>query len=432
MRIVFSGTTEIHDAFGRLHYGANALQYVGVPRGLPPMRIRGVVPQGDGSYYIYGCTGGPDRPWRLLRARTFDGLQYEATEVVHESEPGRWLGEHDVVHNPETGQLLCLHWSRGDIGHALWGFASEDGRTWRPLADRPLYHDHDAFGTMWHPSLKRYVIYQATYQPWQKPYPDNLGDGIRRVLHIRTSEDGAHWEPSADVGMHGPYAASGQMITPDDADPPEAEFYRFKAFAYGEGFAGMMLVYAPSPQVANVRFPFSMHGMHLTGEWWISHDGMAWQRPYRDVHAPGAAGFTIDHAPITAHGWHLWVVQDASGLRAYGVPENRLFFVGSLANAGFSTPALTLSGERITLNAALGFHGQPRAGIFGGAYVMAELRKEDGEALAGYEKEHCVFFHLDDPVTALHWGERTGQELAGQRVRLRLYLRDARIYAVEA
>jgi len=431
MNILFASTTEIHDAVGRLHYGASALEYVGEPRGLPPMRVRGVVPQADGSYYIYGCAGANDRPWRLLRARTFDGLQYEAAEVIYESRPGRWLGEHEVVANPETGQLLCLYWARGDIGHALWGFASEDGRTWRPVADGPLYHDHDAFGAMWHPSLRRYVIYQTTYQPWQKPYPDNIGGSIRRVLHIRTSEDGQHWDPPEDVPFAGPYAAPQRMITPDEADPAEVEFYRFKAFAYGDGFAGMMLVYAPSPQAANVRFPFSKHAMHLAGEWWISLDGLAWRRPYRDVHAPGAAGSVIDHAPITANGWHLWVLREALGPRVYGVPESRLFYIGSLANAEFSTPPLTLSGQRITLNAAIGFHGQPRTGAFRGGYVMAELREEDGEPLAGYEKERCVHFRLDDPVTALHWGERTGQELAGQRVRLRLYLRDARIHAVE-
>jgi len=428
MKLLFTGPEDCHDVFGRLHFGAESLRVVGPATGLPPMRPRCAVPEPDGSWLLYGGSGGHDEPWRIWRARTFDGLHYEGAECVFQSEPGGWLGELDIAHNAGDGSLLCLKWHRGRTGHAVLAFGSEDGSAWRPLAAGPVYVDHDAFGLMWEPRTRRYVCYQTTYQRWAKRYEDNIGRDTRRVLHVRTSADGVAWEPAADVPWAGPYMPAERLVTPDADDPEDIEFYRFCGFPYADRYAGMMLIYCPSPHAANPRYPWTKHGPHLGGEWWISADGARWRRPYRAVFAPGRAPGVIEHGPMDLGGRHLWVI----GGTVCGLPASRLFFVASRANAEFSTRPFVMPSGPLAVHAALGFDGDDQRGMMGQGYVMAELCQEHGSVIAGYERERCVLRHLDGDAVRLLWGAADGSALAGQVVRLRLCCRDARIYAVTA
>ncbi len=426
MKLIFTQPADCHDTYGRLHFGANGLRVLGQASGLPAMRPRCAVPQADGSYLLYGGSGGADEPWRIFRARTFDGLHYEGAETVFQSDPGPWLGEMDIAHDPLDGSLLCLKWHRGDTGHALFAFGSEDGSSWRPLAQGPVYVDHDAFGLMWDPGTQRYVCYQTTYQPWQKRFEDNIGRETRRVLHIRTSPDGVTWDPPEDVFWAGPHMPPERLMTPDDDDPEEIEFYRFCGFSYADRYAGMMLVYCPSPHAGNPRYPWTKHGPHLYGEWWTSGDGMQWARPFRDVFGPGEAPGAVEHAPMALDGHHLWVM----GKTVCALPEDRLFHVGSRANAEFSTVPFAMPKGPLTLNASLCFDGDERRGMMGQGYIMAELLREDGSVAEGFEKERCVLRQMAGDTAPLLWGHADGSALAGQTLRLRLYFRDARIYSL--
>jgi hypothetical protein len=332
-----------------------------------------------------------------------------------------------VVCNLDTGTLLAMQWKRSDQGHALWVVGADDGEHFKPLTDRPVFRDHDAFGLMWDPRSRQYIDYNATYQTHRKLYPDNAGANVRRVMHIRTSKNGIEWTPGDDVSLGGPHAPDDTLITPDDDDPAELEFYRFTAFPYADRYAGMMLLYAPSPQVANPRQPFALHGPHLAGEWWTSVDGFPWQRPYRDLFAPGQAPGIVDTPPMTLAGQHRWLLGDGN---VYALPEDRLFFTGSLANAAFTTPVFTMPATPLALNAELNYHADPQRGMQGQGYVAAELLDEHGQIIDGYERDNCVIFRMDQPATLLHWAEKTGTALADRTVRLRLTLRDARIYAL--
>lgn len=196
MKLLFCSKEDICDTYGKIEFGANELKFVSNASGLPapscyhPMKIRCVLPQEDGSFEVYGYISGHDIPWRIIRCRTFDGIHYENAEAVFKSEAGNWLGETGIAYNSHEGRFLCLKWKRGKIGHAAWAFGSEDGTRWRLLAKKPVYHDHDAFCLLWDERIKKYIAYQATYQSCKKRYPDNLGENVRRVLHIRTSKDG--------------------------------------------------------------------------------------------------------------------------------------------------------------------------------------------------------------------------------------------------
>ena len=222
--MLFCNEDDIKNVHGKLAFGADGLFHYGDVSGIPSMRVRCAVPQDDGSYAIYGLAGGHDTDWRIIRSRTFDGIHYDSTETVHYEPTGPWLTEADIAHNANGNSLLCLKWRRGETGHALWAFGSEDGSRWRSLSDKPIYVDHDAFGLTWDEKTQRYIVYQTTYQSWQKRYPDNIGDHRRRILHIRSSRDGIHWDPSEDVPGKGPYIPDERLITPDNSDPTESVY----------------------------------------------------------------------------------------------------------------------------------------------------------------------------------------------------------------
>jgi len=436
LRLIVADPADLHEPRGRLRLGANPLRMVDRARGLPNITIRCAVPQEDGSAVVYGDQSVHNEPnslWRIMRCRTWDGVHYEPAETVFTSERGHWYGSTAVARNGVDGSFLCLKWgpAGGEIrekgGHAVWAFGSPDGRQWRRLQERPVYHDHDAFSLTWDPASGQYVTFQATYQTWpEKPYRDNAGAEIRRVMHVRTSPDGVHWTPSEDIMRLGRHIPDADMIVPDEEDAPETEFYRFTGFPYADRYVGMMQHYCPVPRPVE---PERLHGPHCAGEWWVGRGVRQWQRPYRDVFAPGPADTVIHHAPIDLQGMHLWVV----GRNVYGLPLNRLFFAGALANAEFSTRLFTCPG-RLALNASFNFHEDPARGFRNQSYLMVEIRDEQDKVIEGFAREQCLLRSLPGDLIPLHWGdpqEKHGtSRLQGRRIRLRFYLRDARVYAV--
>ena len=378
------------------------------------------IPTGEGDSYVFGCTHHEDpgtEPrtflWQLYRGRTPDGYRLtEWKEVFRNPEEIPWLIESALVHQQATDELFFFTWSRHDQpeeGHALWGFSSGDGLDWQPLADRPIYVDHDAFGSMWDPHTGRFLTAQVTYQPWEKLYPDNIGPYQRRVLSIMTSRDGLEWERQVDAGP-------GGLITPDADDTPDLEFYRMQPFRYGDRYVAMANLYTPSLIMPDV------HGPHLGCEWWVSADGVRWNRPWRDVDAHGNAPYPVKMAP-------MWFGREmlfwTSGV-VMGLPEYRLASIGARSNAEFSSRAIEMPDRPLLLNASVPIG----RGLFNQAYVAVEIRDASGNVIPGYEYDKCILQGVDDTRIPLSWEGRDGTELAGQKVQFRFYLRSARIYAI--
>ena len=125
-------------------------------------------------------------------------------------------------------------------------FFSPDGRHWKEHPANPLYRDCDSLGLFWSENALRFICTAKSLQPVAKHYPDhggthpNLSSDLRdrRVLCIRSSRDGRHWEPSeslVDVWNHrGNYKSlPAELLTvPDGDDPPGMEFYRGIGFWY--------------------------------------------------------------------------------------------------------------------------------------------------------------------------------------------------------
>lgn len=424
-KLVFAEERDVRAVRGKLTFGANGLSHRHEAIGLPPMAAVCPVPQADGSYDLIGVRAERHKPWQILKCRTADGRLYENLRVVYESRPGSWVGFTSITWNPDEGKIIAWRPEVNEPSHAVWAFVSTDGERWELLHDEPIFHDHDAFTVRWDRDRGEYIRYQNTMQPRSRRYGDNVGDQVCRVLTIQTSPDGIHWSPGGDAGYsRGPHHPAERLITPDEHDPEDLQFYLFQAFSWAGRHVGMMLNYAPCPQEVNPRFPHSLHGPSLSGEWWLSDDGVTWRRKWREVFAPGEAPEIIRHEPMLIDGRNLWTLRDG----VYSLSQDRMFFAGSLCNAEFSTPPFTM-GNAIVLDAVKGFLQRPGRG-WEQAYVMAELLDEEDRVIPGYERERCICPEAGEMLRTLSWGKQTGADLSGRRISVRLCFRDARIHAL--
>jgi len=430
MKLLFMDPKDVKLTVGRLRFGAHALHEIGPAEGLPEKVIIGAaIPTGE-RIECYGWQNDQDKSWRILRCTSRDMVRFDDVEVVHEEKQGAaadWLGM-TVMARHGDGTLWLWRWARGKPSHALYAYNSADGRTWARAQQDPVFHDHDSNGILWDERTQQFINYQATYQPWRKRYEDNIGSAKRRVMHIRTSADGLHWEPSEDVGFGGPFVPEARLFTPDAEDPDEVELYRMMVFPYGDRCVGMQLNYAPSPQEVNPRMQkdASKHGPHLETEWWVSRDGFQWDRPHRGLHASGPSPGHIWHSPVLVDGTRRFFI----GGGCYGYDEDRLFYVESRANAEFCTVPFTMPSGGLRLNACTRGDYPEGSAFSDQSYVMAELLDGECKPIEGYEPTQCAFQGVDGSELELKWGERSAADLAGQRVHLRFYMRMARIYAV--
>ncbi|HIJ64872.1 MAG TPA: exo-alpha-sialidase [Candidatus Hydrogenedentes bacterium] len=433
LTIIFTDAQDTHDPIGRLEFGANPLESYGSASGSKGMVVLCAIPRPDKSTMVFAVMGPRHEPRRICRAKTFDGANYSDFEEVYVTEPGRWLLSAAIVYD-ESKHAITAYMSRStDSGHGIWGFRSVDGGdSWKPLGEGPLFRDHDAFSVIWDARAREYVFYNTTYEAHEKLFPDNLGADRRRVQHIRTSKDGIRWRPNDDVTLASPAKPEMGLIVPDEDDPPETEFYQLNVFAYADRYAAKMLLYAPTrpdvwppdPETGRYR-----HGPFTWAEWWVSHDGRNWQRPYRDTYALGEASIWLCGMPLTASGKQLWVY----GGKLFGVLEKHLFYVTSKGNAAFSTRPFEMPDTQLLLNAEMTSPFQPsKTDYLNPSYIMAEITDKRGKTIEGYENGKCVFQSLGQGLVPLQWEGRDATELVGTQVRLRLYLRSARIYAVTA
>ena len=63
------------------------------------------------------------------------------------------------------------------------------------------------------------------------------------------------------------------------------------------------------------------------------------------------------------------------------------------------------------------------------SYVMAEILDGDGEVIDGFSKEDCILQGVNGSV-CLHWKRKDETRLVGEEIRMKFYLRDARIYSL--
>ena len=369
-------------------------------------------------------------PPEVWQAKTIDGkIFYGAKHLYHvpvSDPPARWNGGDVALVNDKLLLLHCQLSKTPLKGHHFYVFSGGvNGDNWTQLNSEPIYRGQDAISIVWNNRLGKFVNYQISYQPYEKKYPDNIPK-IRRVLHIRTSTDGINWTPGESFGAGGPYLSDDQLIVPDDQDSPDTEFYHFSATDFGEFWAGTMINYVSQPPQIP-RQNTGSHGPYLSYEWWISPDGIDWQRPFREDSAldgiPRTFVFYLGQ-PIVIGDELRW----ADGQEVYTLNRKRMFYAYSRANAEIVTPELILSGNPLTLELSFEAIRRNESQWLKQGYLMAELVDENGKVIPGFERDKCLFVPDKSTRVILKWGNLNLPE--NSSVRLRLCFRDVRLYSV--
>jgi hypothetical protein len=439
LKILFTDEQDVSEVWGSLKFGASPIRPIGECDD-PGFEVKCCVPRTDGSWDVYGYTGGHDiygekgdptkklSVWKIHHAVTRDGVHYENREVVFTSEPGAWTHYATIAHNPVRNELVCMKGVLLREGFCNHTYHSRDGSDWTPGTNNPVYYDGDSWGQLWSPRLERFVTTTKSFQLVKKHLPDhgNTRTGqVRRVCSVRWSEDGDYWEPSDPVLIHNgsPLLPVDLLITPDQDDPPDLEFYRGVGFGYADRCFVQMLNYAAIPDPVNPKFP-DKHGPQLDTEWWFSREGIKWSRPFRELDATPDGVQIISHNPMIIGGKLLFNF----GNRLLGLPEDRITYATARANAEFSTIEFTAPVRPLTLNASI--PSPDRLHATNQCYVMVAALDEQGRVLAGYQRENCILRNVDAIDLPLRWGDKDTRALAGKKIRLRFFLRSARIYAV--
>lgn len=450
-KLLFMDDEDIEDPWGRPVFISNPLQPIADVNNFGMENLVNAK-QPDGSWIAYGMNwvGGeiPRRPrpgyeYLQVKAKTTDGFNF--TNRVERPWDGNGPGtamflQKAMAYNAAIGQWLLLYGqyiSPQEDGYPLRAYLSNDGLKFVEVPGSPVYNQHDALSAMWDPLTEEYYCYQVTFQPWPKKYPDNAQQG-RRVVVIKHSPDGIHWEPPWNNTLPStiPDNYTDYVIVPDENDPEDLEFYWFTTFVYADRYIGIMLLYEPGPPEVNPRNPGipNSHGPYLASEWWISRDGIHWNRPYQHqylglepdsqlgVYANLKAGL-LQCNPIVIDGEILFI-------RRGKIPEDRIAGLAGAANTEFSSKPFRMPQSPLYLNATARWVNDKEQFQDKQAYIMVELLNSQGQAISGYEKEKCYFQDVDAPDLPLLWNGADGTSFKGQEVQLRFYIRSARIYAV--
>ena len=403
---------------GKLSFGVEKPLLVGKASGLN-FAISELIQHEDG-FTVFGLTRSDEGRPQIWRSYTTNGFTFSDAKMIFEvpqpdsihsnlgditikGEKILYMNCHLVKHK-HNGRHKPLH--HGHPFHAYSGGLNGGG--WVKLNKNPIYFGQDALNIVWNEQLKKFVNYQISFQPFPKRYPDNLPK-IRRVLHIRTSPDGLNWTPGDSFGPDGPYLSDDQFIVPDSLDDPDLEFYHLSAIDLGNFWAGAMVNYVSQPEEIP-NSPNLPHGPFLSAEWWVSSDGLIWERPFRENSM--LDGGLINFAqrigkPMLIGDTLLWVVNKS----VYTLDQNRMFYSYSRGNAVVKTKDFTLSGKPIELDVSFESIKRNDPKHLTQGYIMVELLDSQGNVISGFEKEKCIIMPTEETKVVLKWVNSAFQKI---------------------
>lgn len=312
-------------------------------------------------------------------------------------------GGFNVFQILQEGPVLyrMLYWDQPEQGEAGGMVAdSTDGLSWRKRDEtRAVFTEHnDAFSLVYSQELREYLLYQTFLEDWpDKPVEDNLPKW-RRAISIRHSKDLVTW------------SAQEPILVPDAQDAPTCEFYLMKVFPFAGHYLGLLMKYYGDP--LNPKKHSALYRYELV----VSRDGLAWQRPYRETDAG-----TWTYADPFDYQGKTWVAAyDKAGLCLFPIRRGGYVSCGAHDAGSFLTHPFTVPSGTLRLNAecqegsieieVVDARGLPLPGLEG---ICAALSGADG---------------IDLPVA---WKGGVSPP-PGQEVRLRLTLKNARVYSLHA
>ena len=334
--------------------------------------------------------------------------------------------------------------------YKIYASHSADGIRWKPYNDgqavffQPPGHDSQMIA-YWDQSLGKYVAIirdrtgrisdvrprlasdAAGRKGWRKlwdPHKNRSPEihSIRRVSQIE-SEDFVHWSDYRPI------------LGADAYDPLNCDqFYNMEVLQYEGLRIGLMTVFSYDPD-------YCRGAVQLTS----SRDGRNWSRAgNRNVFLPLSQQVgDFDWGAIyplqgpLVHNDEIWIYYNGYGVdhhhtrppgvegfpNAIGLAKLRLDGFVSIdtgeAGGTLTTKPLTFAGAKLTLNA----NAQ-------NGRVLVEVLDADGRPIAGYGKSDCDAFEGDSLRHTVTWkGKADLTRLEGKAVKLRFYLRQAKLYS---
>jgi hypothetical protein len=259
-------------------------------------------------------------------------------------------------------------------------------------------------------------------------YPWDLARENRRRIFQCESSDFLHWGE--------PYL----IMTPDEYDNLDETLYGMNRYRVGDTWVGFVNVLHQVDDIMEVQLAWSRDGRHwnrVHRPWLTASSGEAWDRVMVEMtNDPIVVGDEM-YCYYGASGWghHDWYSRGiAEGL---DVPEARdvskvSFNLGlaKLRMDGFCsldagqvregvivTRPLVSNGDLLVVNAECGPRG----------YLEAEIANDLDEPYSGFSRKECDVLRGDSVRHLFSWRGRT-EFPAGQRRKIRFFMRDAHLY----
>ena len=321
---------------------------------------------------------------------------------------------------------------------------SPDGIHWTVNDQhRAMQASDDTASTIYDELQNQYVFYRRSWV------------GGARAVGIATSKDFVHWEPfSRDANCIMAADAKDQQLAMEFGAIWKV-IYGFKGFPYGG-------IYIGAPHVFTVTRPATWHNLPTsalgTEDGWLwpelawSRDTLHWHRAFQgDAFIPLGAEESFDRASIDFSaspvrvGNEIWIYYDGrDGTHAcmwYGEPARdppepmrggaiglaRLRLDGwALVEAGDETGELvtnsvSFQGSRLWINADA-TEGE----------IRVEIMDENEQPLKGFAGKDCIPVLGDSVRHEVNWDSNAKLAThAGTPVRLRLVMRNARLYSFQ-
>ena len=381
----------------------------------------------------------------IRHAESQDGIHWKNGKFLEGTGPRMTFGVmDDRANKPGRAERfkMVAQVATENRGSGMGVYVSLDGLRWTPYQKNPViphwpdgvgnytYHKiGDIIGGLFYDPI--HERYTATFQMGALPKdgfkPGPLaGKTIRRLVGMSVSKDCFHWEE--------PW----RTCVPDQQDDGLLEFYGMRGIhARGKlliGFVRVLRDDLPHEEGGKVN------GIGYT-VLVISRDGRKWHRfrePFLDRNPVSG---TWDRA-VTWIGAYLPVGDEAflyyggystghkpgrnTGGRQIGMARMRIDRYASLRAGSqpgdLETPVMESAGSRLTLNV-----NSSRAN----GEVRVEIQGARGNPVPGFSLNDCDPIRSDDVAYAVTWrGDADLSSLAGKRIKLRIHLRSADVFAV--
>ena len=320
--------------------------------------------------------------------------------------------------DPDPGRLYKSLFFHNKYRYVSVAF-SPDGERWTLYEGNPVLEKASDTHTLlgWDESVGAYVAYP---RPWMSTAE---GDRHIRVIGRSVSEDFTTWtEPEV-------------VLEPDDQDPPGLELYCMPVFKQGGLYIGLPWAYHAYPEepLAGVR-----QGATIDAQLAYSRDGMEWHRaadraPFIPLGPPGSVDggrVTPAKEPVQV-GDELWFYYGASdGDHSNGFRPGCICLAKLRLDGFVSVDAGSAGGTLLTKpfrcdGGVLLVNASARSGA-----VLVAVLDEDGSHVEGYARVDCALFDGDSVRHRVNWrGGVSLDALAGRNIRLKFYLRSAKLYS---